>query len=236
MMNRMNVVSRVHHLLLLIVVIILSSCSRFGNGKLPESDQSVPSLDEYKTRMRDVLTLPNIAFLDADETCNCIAVGITDQSAVTSVENFAKNAGVPLTSVKTVLTRPIKKFASLRDNIRPTKGGLQIQNNDSSFCTQAAAVFNRDRNKKGMLTCSHCTKTQGGVENTEFYQPGGALFSFDHVAKEIIDPPYISSLPGCPTGRACRRSDSAYAEFDTSTHGIVGKLAQPQSMCGASSK
>src|SRR5437016_13875779 len=31
----------------------------------------------------------------------------------------------------------------------------------------------------------------------------------------------------------CRRSDAAYAEFSTSTVGIVGKLARPKHMCSA---
>lgn len=231
-MPGMNLSAKANHVLFFIAVaVMLSSCTLFVTGSKPDSNQILPSLNEYKTRMRDVLTLPDVVFLDADEICNCIAVGILSQSGVASVENFAKNAGVPLTSIKTVLTSPFIRFASLRDNIRPTKGGFQIQNNDYGRCTLTASVFNKDRNKKGMITCSHCTKNDGGVEDTDFYQPGDGVFGLDHVAKEVIDPPFTSSLTGCPTGRICRRSDSAYAEFDTSGHGIVGKLALPKSMC-----
>jgi hypothetical protein len=201
---------------------------------LPTDPIVVPALgvlEEYKTSMRDVLTLNNVAFLDADETCNCIVVGITDQSAAASVENFAKNVGVPSTSLKTVLTRPLVAFPSLIEGIRPIKGGLRIENEDNMFCTMTGTVFHKGQNAKGLPTNSHCTRAQGAYDGIEFFQAGGALFSSDFVAREVIDPLMKGSLPGCPTGRLCRHSDAAFAQFDTSTVGIVGKIARPSSLC-----
>jgi hypothetical protein len=185
--------------------------------------------EDYKIRMRNMLTEPNVSFVDADETCDCIIVGITDPSAATSVRQFAAHAGVPPSLVSTVLTRPIRPYVGLRDSIRPIKGGLQIRNENGAECTMTATIFNRARQKKGLLTSSHCTGSRNAVDGIEFFQPGGALFSGDFVAREVIDPPAFSA--GCPTGRVCRRSDAAFAEFDTSTVGIVGRIALPDTMC-----
>jgi hypothetical protein len=195
---------------------------------LPEAAVSA-TLEELKSRMGAVLAKPNVEFVDADETCGCVTVGISASSAVGSVASVAASAGVPSASVKTVLTTPITALVGLRDAIRPIKGGRQIQNEDRSFCTMTATVLNRARQRKGLLTNSHCTRTQNAVDGIKFFQAGGALFSGDFVARELIDPPPV--LAGCPAERECRRSDAAFAEFDTSTVGIVGQLARPSHTC-----
>jgi hypothetical protein len=215
--------------LLVVGLIAVSSC-----GGPDVTTEAGPSLEDHKQRMTDVLSKPDVVFLDADEACDCIVVGITGQSAEASVESFARSVGVPAERVETVLTKPFRTLASLRDAFRPTKGGLRIRNEDRQDCTMMAAVFNRARAKKGLLTNSHCTRTQNGVDGIEFFQAGGALVSGDYVAREVIDPPATTPV-ACPAGRVCRRSDAAYAEFDDGTDGIVGRLAQPSRMCTGAS-
>src|SRR6185295_960907 len=74
--------------------------------------QQAPTLDDYKAKMRDVLRIPRVAFLDADESCNCIVVGITDPSAAAAVQTYATNAGVPgVTTVAT--TRFLRRWSLL---------------------------------------------------------------------------------------------------------------------------
>ena len=46
-----------------------------------------------------------------------------------------------------------------------------------------------------------------------------------------MDPNYISTLPGCPSGKLCRHSDSAYANFKNSSWARLGRLAEPVSYC-----
>jgi hypothetical protein len=122
----------------------------------------------------------------------------------------------------------------LQGNFRPIEGGVRIQNADRVTCTMMATAYHRGQGKKGLLMNSHCTQSQFAVDNVNVYQPGGTFFSNDYVAKEVIDPAPNASLPGCPTGRRCRLSEAAFAEFDTSTVGIVGKIAKPALRCGNS--
>lgn len=209
------------------LALFVSSCT-----VQPANTPGVATLAQHKAQMRDVLTLPNVVFLDENAACSCILVGIANPSAAIAVQNFASAHGVPASVVQTTPVRRFVRHQSLLDNIRPIKGGLQIQNRDRGTCTMMATVFHHARAKKGLITNSHCTKTQNGVDGTEFYQPGGALFGGDFVAREVIDPPLTNAIAGCPAARLCRRSDAAFAEFDQSTAGIVGQLARPQHMCG----
>jgi hypothetical protein len=191
---------------------------------------SLEQLEDYKARVRPVLARPGITFVDADEACGCVTVGISQAGAAADVASVAAGAGVPATLVRTVHAGAIRPLAGLRDGIRPIKGGLQIQNEDRSLCTMTATVFNRGLARKGLLTNSHCTRTRNAVDGIEFFQAGGALFSSDFVAREVIDPP--ATTVGCPPERLCRRSDAAFARFDTSIVGIVGRLALPSATCG----
>jgi len=187
-----------------------------------------PSLDDYKDRMRDALNIPGVVFLDGDEVAGAVVAGLSDPAAEPAVRNAAAAAGVPAALVQVVATSPIVAASTLQDAMRPIKGGLQIFSSDQQTCTMTAVAFDRARAVKGLLTCSHCTRTQTGVDGTDFFQAGGGI---DFVAREVIDPSLSSSLPGCPSKRVCRRSDAAFAEFTTSTVGIVGRLARPRAMC-----
>ena len=188
------------------------------------------AMAQYKIQMRDVLTLPDVIYLDNNADCGCILVGIAVPTAAVAVQNFALANGVPAAAVRSVASHRRIAAASLRDNIRPVKGGLQIQTN-AGRCTMMATVFHRARGQKGLVTNSHCTATRAGVDGTDFFQPGGDLFGGDFVAREVIDPPLSNAIAGCPTGRLCRRSDAAFAEFTTSTVGIIGQLARPTHFC-----
>ena len=64
---------------------------------------------------------------------------------------------------------------------------------------------------RGVVTASHCTNTQGGVESTIFYQP--TKLSSNRIGVETIDPAYWTGSP-CPSGNRCRYSDSAFAALD----------------------
>jgi hypothetical protein len=76
-----------------------------------------------------------------------------------------------------------------------------------------------------MITASHCTNTQGGVENTPYYQPLQSSQPIQ-VAREVADPAYQRNLPGCPKGRVCRRSDAARALYINGITGAVGVIAR----------
>lgn len=197
----------------------------------PGCTEPPATIAQYKVRMRDVLTLPNVVFLDDNAACSCVLVGIANATTASSVQNFAASKGVPAAVVKTVQSPRYMNRQSLHDTIRPIKGGLEISSGPV-ICTMMATVFHHARAKKGMITNSHCTATRNGVDGTEFFQRGGALFRGDFVGAEVIDPALTNAIAGCPAGRMCRRSDAALVEFHPNTLGTVGQLALPKHMCG----
>jgi hypothetical protein len=90
---------------------------------------------------------------------------------------------------------------------------------------------------QGFVTNSHCTNVQGGVEGTRFYQQTivGPAPVPTLVGVETVDPCYFPSpgcpapwFSGCPRGRVCRYSDSAFAtDIFWPPPPVLGKIARP---------
>jgi hypothetical protein len=191
----------------------------------------------FKEALRDVLTIKETVSLDADEVCGCVSVGISNERARAAVENFTKLTGVPMAAVRIVRTEPMIPLQSVDGDFRPMVGGIQIKNDASPFifigfstiCTLGIVA---DRiGITGFVTASHCTRVQGGTEGTNFYQNGRKIFGLDYVGHESADPVW-TTMPGCPTGMLCRRSDSAFAVIDIGNqNGALTLIAKPSALC-----
>src|SRR5690606_25948730 len=116
----------------------------------------------------EVLGLPGVVFIDNDEANNRLLIGVEDPGAAGLARTAAARLRVPHAAVEVVETEPFVPAATLRDRHRPVRGGLQIH--FSNFlCTLG---FNAVRSgQSSFITNSHCTATQGGVENTQYFQP-----------------------------------------------------------------
>jgi hypothetical protein len=79
----------------------------------------------------------------------------------------------------------------------------------------------------GFVTASHCTDTQGGVQNTPYWQPLQSVNS-TQIATETVDP-VLTSGGSCPAGRVCRRSDAAFARYINGTGHTLGAIARTSS-------
>ncbi len=195
-------------------------------------------LDDFKAGMRDVLTLPDVTYLDADEAQGVVTIGIAKDNARARVQEFADRVGLPKDAWRTVLSPYRDRYQAVTDQIRPMVGGIQIKNDAGPFaflgfagiCTMSVVA---DRlGAAGFITNSHCTRIQGGVEATSFFQNGRTPFSLDYVAHESTDPVWSPTLPGCPLGFLCRRSDSAFAVIDIGNqNGAKGSVARPSLLC-----
>jgi hypothetical protein len=161
------------------------------------------------------LAVPGAVFTDADEASNRLRIGVEHGAAAAGVRSALARAGVPAAAVIIEETTPIVRMATLQnDNGR--QGGLQI-NFPGFLCTLG---FNDGTG--AFITNSHCTTTQGGVENTPYGQP---LLSAGTVAIEVTDPTY-STGGACPPSRRCRRSDAARARYQSGIQGAVGRIAR----------
>ncbi|MFW6175841.1 MAG: hypothetical protein ACOC7L_03360, partial [Acidobacteriota bacterium] len=112
---------------------------------------------------------------------------------------------------------------TLQERVRPVPGSMQI--NFSNFlCT---LTFNADRDGVfGHVMNSHCTDKQGGVEDTEYFQPTESVDP-TRISVEIADPEYFRGGE-CPRGRKCRFSDSAFADYDSDSTGEFGTIARTE--------
>ena len=162
-------------------------------------------------------------FVDNDETVNRIRIGVVDLSSLGQVRAAVARSGLPDDAVIIQRAEPIVMVASLQNVVdRPVRAGVQI-NFPGFVCSVGFNATSGGQNS--MITASHCTNTQGGVENTPYWQP---LQSSQptQIAVEVADPQYTRNGPGCPKGRRCRRSDAARAVYMNGVVGALGVIAR----------
>jgi hypothetical protein len=172
-----------------------------------------------------VLALPGSVFADLDEVAGRLVFGVENEAAGRGVFVALERLGIPADAYSVEVTEPIHMVATLRDRWRPTRGGIQIHFGQY-LCTMG---FNADDGtERSFITNSHCTKTQGGVEGTQYYQPTSTVDP-TVIATEVEDPAYFRG-GACPRGRKCRYSDAARARYDgsiSSSRGVVSKTSGP---------
>jgi hypothetical protein len=204
-------------------------------GKLPNFEfvQAVATpeeLNEARLKLRDVLTIKGVVFLDLDEHCGCIVIGAVSKEVNSSIASFIKEHDVYASWVNIVQTPEYRQTAALTDKFRPTMGGQQIRT-VANLCTLGLPVYSWDMHNEGILTASHCTQGPLGQNwGTDFYQ-GPA--SADFIASESIDLGLFDDTkhPECPTRRFCRFSDAVYAHYGVPDAGIRGRISRPTNMC-----
>jgi hypothetical protein len=176
--------------------------------------------------MGALFSISGVVLTDIDEASNRLKVGVASASYVVEVESALARLGVPRAAVAIVETEPIVFTATLRDRTRPIEGGIQIAFS-IYLCTLG---FNGVRaGVAGFVVNSHCTDRQGGVQDTEHYQPTVAADNF--IGTEIADPTYTrDKCPPGVRGKVCRWSDSAYSERAAGVSADQGFIARTDSV------
>jgi len=170
----------------------------------------------------EALAIPGAVFADADEAGNRVHIGVENAAAASRVRGVLARLGIPAAAATVEVVKPIRQLATLQGAVRPVVAGLQI-NFPGFLCSLG---FNATRSGvKGFVTASHCTTTQGGTENTPYYQPLQSSRP-TKIASETVDPTYKSTLSGCPASRQCRRSDAAFAKYVNNTTNTLGSIAR----------
>ena len=215
-----------------------------GGRRLPhfefvESVATPEQLHSTFVKMRDVLTLKHVVFLDLDEACGCISVGVENDAAAEQVASFTGNQGISQDWVQTVVTPRIvmqQMPPTLWSHFRPTMGGVQILfpsgNSMISTCSMGLPTYSWTTASFGFLTASHCTRGPRGQNlHTEFFQ--GIVTLVDRIGEEKLDSPMFGTgaNAACPTGRECRFSDVAFVEYTQQTLGITGRVKRPAVTC-----
>ena len=194
------------------------------NGpSLARSAQAQERLEAlFQRSSPDVMDLPGTVFADNDEAEGKLVFGIEHVGHARAVQNKLRALGVDESDYVIKLTPAIHNAATLRDAFRPTQAGIQI-NFTQYVCTLG---FNVDYGGvQSFITNSHCTATQGGVENTEYWQAVKAT-NPTSIALEVQDPFYQKNIPGCSKGKKCRYSDASRAVYRNGTASERGLIAQ----------
>jgi hypothetical protein len=136
-------------------------------------------------------------FVDNDETSNRIRIGVSDLSSMGEVKAAVARSGLPDEAVIIQRAEPIVMVATLQDVVdRPVRAGVQI-NFPGFLCSVGFNAVSGGQNS--MITASHCTTTQGGVESTPYWQPLQSVAP-TQIATEVADPVYFRNQNGCPEG------------------------------------
>jgi hypothetical protein len=203
-----------------------------------------------------VLSLKGAVFTGIDQRNNRIEVGVERLDVAPQVLVIRQQFGIPRDAVTVSVTPPVHlktqtlapadesanqqpPVNTLQSKIRPLVGGIQIalrQGNGSlGACTLGfyAVRVSTQEPTPGFVTNSHCTKIEGGVDATTYWQPRPPPDS-NGIGIETVDPCYwwwaggaypVETPPcespphnppyplWCPQDHACRLSDSAFVRL-----------------------
>ena len=188
---------------------------KFPEIKIIKGDYEIQQLARWRASANRVLEIPGVVFTDLDEGQNRVTIGIESNVPREPIETILRKLGVPRKAVIIEETKPIRFQRSLRDKFRPVPGGVQVEADTCWFyyniCTMG---FNALRGSiKGFVTNSHCTKTMGSSQGTDFHQPDDPWWHERNKVGDEIDDPAFFTGGDCPTDSRCRYSDSAFIKY-----------------------
>lgn len=180
----------------------------------------------HHRRLLPVLAMDGVIFTDADESINRIVIGVESEALRAAVLEAVERLGVPTDAVVIEETERPVPLQSLEDRVRPTLGGLRI-NDTNGGCTLGFNV--NYGGTRAFMTNSHCTDVFGAVTNDPFYQSTWG-FSTPFIGNEFLDPSLRSYGFYCPGGRDdCRWSDAALIQYNAGTDRAFGRIARTSS-------
>lgn len=180
------------------------------------------SQDRLERATHAAMPVQGAVFVDDDERIGKLVIGVQNASAARGVRAAMAAAGFAASSYEVIQHEPIVQVKTLRDQFRPTEGGIQIHFGQY-VCTLGFNATEVSSGQRSFITNSHCTDRQGGVESTAYYQPTSSTSA--QIATEVEDPDYFKGGV-CPRGKKCRYSDSSRALYDGATSSSLGAVAQ----------
>jgi hypothetical protein len=207
------------------------------NARALRARYSFSELKRWHDRHRlETLAVPGVVMTAIDKKGNRLRVGVESTAVTRALAGVLAGAGVPAEAVEIVVMDPVLPLQKLTDSHRPLLGGLQIgrlaSNGLVNGCTLGLLAVRKGQ--AGFVTNSHCTEDMGVTEGSVFHQaaPDGASDNL-RVGIEVADPPFFPGN-GCPAGKWCRYSDSAFiarsggaSQSIPLVEGAFGQLAMP---------
>jgi len=194
-----------------------------GGLRFLQADYSFNQLKAWQQRANELFEVSGVVTTDVDEAANRVAVGVESATAARAIAKKLAATGIPAGAVRIDIVGKIHALATLRDKVRPLVGGLQIRF-DRFLCTLSYNATHATQGD-GFVVNSHCTTNRGTVDGTLYYQPLDQVAD-QFIGTEVLDPPFFQQTNGCPRGRLCRWSDSAYAARASGVSATRGALAK----------
>jgi hypothetical protein len=211
---------------------VLAACTDAPNERLTAPGEAALASGASQDRLNAqfakaspaVLAVAGTVFADNDELKGRLVFGVENERVIPAVRDVLSQLGVASSDYEIKVTAPIHQVATLRNVWRPTIAGIQIHFG-RFLCSLG---FNADAaGERSFVTASHCTNRQGGVEDTQYWQP---LSSVDPtvIATEVADPEYFTFRddPICPLGKQCRYSDASRAAYSADVASTRGAIAR----------
>jgi hypothetical protein len=201
-------------------------------------------LDTWHRRIATVLAGINVTMIDSDEAANKVSIGVAHESDRQPALALITAAGIPREAVLVDVIPPVQQATTLRDNVRPLIGGLQVAWGPNQYpCTLGVNVWYGNSaagipsGTPGFYTASHCSTSFGQTDGTAFTQSG------ESIGREQYDPPYFTNAQysGCPiynpgipsTTYKCRWSDVLFVGYNAAglnrSQGVVATTDYPNS-------
>jgi hypothetical protein len=181
------------------------------------------ALEALHERLLPLFELSGVVFTDADEATGRLVVAVSNPDVAEVVLERLRALGISSQIVDFVEKEPIVQVATLRDQVRPVAGGLQIR--WSNYVCTLGFPAKLANGMMGFVTNSHCSTKQGSVDGTKYYQPLNQVDA-EFIGTEIADPPFFKNRDGCPRGRQCRYSDSIFSQGASGISFDLAKIAK----------
>jgi hypothetical protein len=195
----------------------------------------------YRQARPDAFSVAGIILGDVDESQNRIRFGVATASAAAAVQGVISQLGIPSDAVIVQQRAPFATAATLRDDVSPLQGGLQINFLNVGGVVGVSLLCTLGFNAiidgvPSFITNSHCSQVEGGEETpTDYYQPlqdpdrDRMVNPENLIATEADDPHWFISLD-CPLSPAfqCRWSDASRAAYipTAAAEATLGRIAR----------
>ena len=195
----------------------------------------------YRLARPSAFGVAGIILGDVDEAQNRIRFGVANAAAAAAVRDVVAALGIPDAAVIVEERAPFRTVATLRDDIAPLQGGLQINFLNAGGVVGVSLLCTLGFNAiidgvSSFITNSHCSQVEGGEETpTDYYQPlqdpdGDRMVNPENlIAVEADDPHWFISLD-CPLSPAvqCRWSDASRAAYipTAAAEARLGRIAR----------
>lgn len=183
--------------------------------EIAPAEFTVSELRETRDRALEVLEVDGVHTLDLDEGANRVRIDAANDDAAAGAEAFLQDRDITLEAV-TIATKPApERLTTLRDRVRATRGGLQI-NFGNALCTYG---FTANRGgTRGFVTNAHCTGQMFTNTGTDYYQPSSS--SSNYIGTEGFDPGLIWGT--------YRYSDAAWIQTGDVSPSLLGWITETQ--------